>query len=114
MFLRSQHVYINRAIYIDSSRFKLCTKFLWKFVVSYQIVGSIIIYFSIISIIIFAQFLVLFITRIMHQDPVVISDEVGMEVLDLEVIDGDGGFKQLVLDLFRYGVLAYDVDEYTI
>ena len=43
-----------------------------------------------------------------------IRNEVGMEVLDLEVIDGDGGFKQLMLDLLKYGVLAYDVDEYTI
>ena len=47
----------------------------------------------------------------MHQHPVVISDEVGMEVLDLKVIDSDWGFKQLMLDLLKDNVFAVDGDK---
>ena len=46
----------------------------------------------------------------MHQHPI-IGYIIGMIVLDLEVIDLDGAFEQLVLDLFDDNIFAVDTDE---
>ena len=46
----------------------------------------------------------------MHQYPI-IGYIIGMIVLDLKVIDLDGAFEQLMLDLFHDGIFAVDQDE---
>ena len=48
-------------------------------------------------------------TFVMHQHAG--SDVVGMIVLDLEVIDLNRGFEQLVLDFFYNNVFSVDEDE---
>ena len=50
------------------------------------------------------------ITRIMHQHTIV-GYIIGMIVLDLEVIDLDRAFEQLVLDFFDDDILTVDQDE---
>jgi len=42
----------------------------------------------------------------MHQHTIAVTDEVCMEVLNLKVINLDGSFKYLVLDLFNYNVFT--------
>ena len=46
----------------------------------------------------------------MHQHPI-IGYIIGMIILDLEVIDLDGAFEQLMLDLFDNDIFTVDEDE---
>ena len=49
-------------------------------------------------------------TLIMHQHTCV-ADIIGVEVLDLEVVDSDRGFQQLMLDCLDHDILAVAPDE---
>ena len=50
------------------------------------------------------------ITFIMHQHACA-ANMIGMEILDLEVVDGDRGFQQFMLDCLDHDILAVAPDE---
>ena len=50
------------------------------------------------------------ITFIMHQHTCV-TDIIGVEILDLEVVDGDRGFQQFMLDCLDHDILAVALNE---
>ena len=50
------------------------------------------------------------ITTIMHQHACA-ANMIGMEILDLEVVDGDRGFQQFMLDCLDHDILAVAPDE---